>query len=103
MKPKTIQEINQIYNLEIQKIVKTIKKQKPKKVLLQFPEGMKPHAQTISKEIENQTNTQTFIWMNSCFGACDLPTNTKELGIDLIIQFGHSKWRYKDNKNIKEL
>ena len=100
MKTKTIQEIKQIYNLEIEKIVKTIKNQKPKKILLQFPEGMKPYAQTISKEIENQTNTETFIWMNTCFGACDIPTNTKELGIDLIIQFGHSKWK---NKNIKEL
>jgi 2-(3-amino-3-carboxypropyl)histidine synthase len=102
MKSKTIQEINQIYNIEIEKIIKTIKKQKAKKTLLQFPEGMKPYAQTISNHLENQTNTQTFIWMNSCFGACDLPTNTEKLGIDLIIQFGHSKWRYK-GKKIKEL
>jgi len=101
MKTKSIQEINQIYNLEISKIVKTIKKQKSKKTLLQFPEGMKPYAQTISDEIEKQTNTKTFIWMNSCFGACDIPTNTKKLGIDLIIQFGHSKWGYE--KNIEEL
>ena len=102
MKPKTISEITQIYNLEIERIVKTIKSQKAKKILLQFPEAMKPHAQTISQEIEESTNTTCFIWLNSCFGACDIPTNTKGLGIDLIIQFGHSKWGYK-NKDIKEL
>ena len=100
MKPKTIQEINQIYNLEIQKIVKTIKKQKPKNILLQFPEGMKPYSQTITDEIESQTNTNCMIWLDSCFGACDIPIETKDLGTDLIIQFGHSKWNF-NNKNIK--
>jgi len=95
MKPKSFQEINEIYDLEINKIVKTIKKQKAKNILLQFPEAMKPYSIEISKEIENKTKSKCFIWLDSCFGACDIPLETKKLGFDLIIQFGHSKWNFK--------
>lgn len=95
MQKKTFDEINQIYDLEIDKIIDTIKKNKSKKVLLQFPEGMKPYAQEISDEISGKTNCECFIWMDSCFGACDVPIETEKLGIDLIIQFGHSEWKFK--------
>lgn len=96
MKQKTIQEVNEIYELEIPRILKTIKKQKAKKILLQFPDGLKPYAQIIVDEIENKTNSQCFIWMDSCYGACDIPIETKSLRISLIIQFGHSKWNYRE-------
>jgi len=100
MQKKSILEINELYNLELPKIVKTLKNQKVKNILLQFPEGMKPYAQTIVDEIESQTNCNCLIWLDSCFGACDIPIETQNLGVDLIIQFGHSKWNFKD-KNIK--
>jgi 2-(3-amino-3-carboxypropyl)histidine synthase len=104
MENKTIQEIEEIYDLELEKVVKTIKQENAKKVLLQFPEGMKPYAQTIANEIETLTNNkcQCVIWMGTCFGACDLPMDTSRLGIDLAIQFGHSNWGFK-KKDIKEL
>ena len=101
MQKKTFKEINEKYDLEIKKIIKTIKKNKSKKVLLQFPEGMKPYAQVICDEISNRTNCKSFIWIGSCFGACDVPLEVEKLGIDMIIQFGHSKWNYQKEKNIK--
>lgn len=101
MKNKSINEINEIYDLELNKIIKTIKKQKAKRVLLQFPEGLKPYAQVISSYIEQEAGCQCFIWLNSCYGACDVPLETERLGIDLIIQFGHSKWNYE--KEVKVL
>jgi len=91
MKTKTIQEINEIYDLELERVVGTIKKNKAKKVLLQFPEGMKPYAQKIVDEVEDKVNCNCFIWLGSCFGACDLPLEVERLGVDLIVQFGHSK------------
>ncbi len=91
---KSISEISEVYDLELDKIMKTIKKQKSKKVLLQFPEGMKPYAQVINDYIEDKTKCQCFIWMGSCYGACDVPLETEKLGIDLIIQFGHSEWKF---------
>ena len=103
MQKKTISEINETYELDIDKIVKTIRKEKAKKVLLQFPEGMKPYAQVIVDELEEKTGSEFYIWLGTCFGACDLPIETERLGIDLIVQFGHSKWNYSEEKNIQEL
>jgi len=92
---KTIKEIEEIYDLEIEKIIKTVKNRNFKKILLQFPEGMKQYSQTICDEIEQKTNCNCFIWMGTCFGACDIPLEAKNLKIDLIVQFGHSKWKTK--------
>jgi len=103
MEKKTISEIQEIYDIEIKKIIKTIKKEKAKKVLLQFPEGMKPYSQEICSFIEDKTSCNCFIWLNSCFGACDVPVHVEKLGIDLVVQFGHSSWKFKgkDTKVVK--
>jgi len=98
MKEKTIEEINEIYDLETEKIIKTIKKQRAKKVLLQFPEGLKPYSTTIAREIENKTKSECFIWFGTCFGACDVPVDIENIGVDLVVQFGHSRWNFKDKK-----
>jgi 2-(3-amino-3-carboxypropyl)histidine synthase len=102
MKQLSINELQEKYDLELDKVISEIKKNKCKKVLLQFPEGLKPYAQTITDEIESKTQAKCFIWMGTCFGACDLPLETERLGMDLIIQFGHSKWNYKA-KEIQEI
>ncbi|MBI5149065.1 diphthamide synthesis protein [Candidatus Pacearchaeota archaeon] len=88
------------YDLEIDKIVKIIKKEKAKLVLLQFPDGLKPKATQVAEEIEKQTKATCIIWFGSCFGACDIPQVQHLKEIDLIIQFGHTEWHVK-NKNIK--
>lgn len=98
MEKKTFKEINQIYDLEIDRIVNTIKKQKAKKILLQFPDGMKPYATVIAEEVEKSADCECLIWLGSCFGACDVPLEAERAGIDLIIQFGHSKWKAIDKK-----
>ncbi len=98
MQNKTISEIEQIYELELEKVFNVIKKNHVKKVLLQFPEGMKPYSTVIAKEIENKTGCKILIWLGSCFGGCDVPLDVERLGVDLIVQFGHSKWGFKDKK-----
>lgn len=80
------------YNLELERIIKEIKKQKAKLVCLQLPDGLKPHAAEIAAEIGDRTDAACLIWLGSCFGACDLPLHLKKLGVDLLIQFGHSAW-----------
>jgi len=92
---KSMSNIEEKYNLELERIVKEIKKQKAKKVLLQFPDGLKQYSMAITKELEKRTNNKVnfLIWMGSCFGACDIPNPGKlEKDIDLLIQFGHSKF-----------
>ena len=81
-----------MYNLELGKAVKQIKKSKAKLVLIQLPEGLKPKAELIKKELESKTNSAVLIWMGSCFGSCDVPENVRKLGVDLIVQWGHSEW-----------
>jgi 2-(3-amino-3-carboxypropyl)histidine synthase len=93
---KSLSEIQEIYDLELDRVVSTVEKQKAKFVLLQFPEGLKPYAQVICDYIEENCSCNCFIWMGSCYGACDLPLEVERLGIDLIVQFGHSKWNYKN-------
>ncbi|MCK4521713.1 MAG: diphthamide synthesis protein [Nanoarchaeota archaeon] len=78
------------YNLEPNKAVKEIKNKKAKTVLIQLPDGLKPKAKEIADFIENNTNAKCFIWMGSCYGACDIP-NVKDF--DLLIQWGHSEFR----------
>jgi len=96
---KTISEINEKYELEIPKIIKNIKNKKAKKILLQFPEGLKPYSQVICDEIESKMDNkiECMIWLGDCYGGCDIP-NVDDLGIDMIVQFGHSEWNFKDKK-----
>lgn len=93
--------MNNNYKFEINKIIKTIKKEKARIVCLQLPEGLKPQALRIADEIETKTKAQCIIWLGSCYGACDIPQGLEKLGIDLLIQFGHSAWPYKDIKILK--
>jgi len=95
-------EILDKYELEIEKIVKTIRTNKAKLIVLQFPDALKPYATQIAKEIESKTQGKCLIWLNSCFGACDIPLEIKNLNPapDMLIQFGHSKWEKTNNLNI---
>lgn len=93
--------ITNSYDFELDKIIKAIKKEKAKLVCLQLPEGLKPRALKIVDEIESKTRAQCIIWLGSCYGACDIPSGLEKLGIDLLIQFGHSAWPYTDIKILK--
>lgn len=88
------------YGLESDKIIGAIKKEKAKLVCLQFPEGLKPQALKVADEIETKTKAKCIIWLGSCYGACDVP-QLEKIGIDLLVQFGHSVRPYKNLKIIK--
>ena len=96
---KTFEEIEEKYELELDRIVKNIKEIKAKKVLLQFPDGIKPYATLIVDELEKLSEKEKlkiefFIWLGSCYGACDIPVGLENITpkIDLVIQFGHVSW-----------
>ncbi len=81
--------MEEIYDLELNRVIREIKKQKASSVLVQLPEGLKPKALEIVDEIESQSNAKCFIWIDSCYGACDIP-ELKMIKVDLLVQFGHS-------------
>ena len=91
-------------DLEIKKVIQVIKKKKAKTVLLQFPEGLKAKAIKIASEIEKKTKAKVFVWLNSCYGACDLPLlGFLEKKIDLVFSFGHSLWPFQTKVRAKEI
>ncbi|MEM2873875.1 MAG: diphthamide synthesis protein [Candidatus Nanoarchaeia archaeon] len=88
------------YNLNINKVVAEIakiKKENPK-VCLQLPDGLKQHATKIYDEVskklkDSNLKAQLWLWAGSNFGACDLPLQLKNIGFDLLINFGHTAFR----------
>jgi len=93
MKEKTIGEVQEKYNLELEKVISEIKKTKAKLVLLQFPDGLKVYATAIVDYLRDKTKAEFLIWLGSCYGACDTPVGLEKLNpkIDLTIQFGHNE------------
>ena len=81
------------YDLELEKVVNKIKDEKSKLVCVQLPSGLKPKADEIQDAIQKKTQAKVVIWGGSCFGACDIPLQVERLGVDLIVQWGHSEWR----------
>lgn len=80
------------YDLELEKVAKEIKKSRAKNVCIQLPDGLKPEAGNIAKELEEKTGANIMIWAGSCYGACDVPLSVENLGVDLLVQWGHSAW-----------
>ncbi|MBN2566508.1 diphthamide synthesis protein [Candidatus Woesearchaeota archaeon] len=80
------------YDLRIDEAISTIRQEKAKRVLLQLPDGLKPKAAEIQRAIRKETDTEVLIWAGSCFGACDRPVAAKNMGCDLVIQWGHARW-----------
>ena len=92
----SLKDLEEKYKLELDRIIKEIEEKKPKTVLLQFPDGLKPYSKEIADFIEEKTKIKPQIWLGTCFGACDLP----KVDVDLLIQFGHSPWGKKEFNEI---
>ena len=81
------------YDLELERVASEIKKQKAKLVCIQLPDGLKNKATEIADFLGKNTSAKILIWMSTCFGACDTPNLDKvRPKVDMLIQFGHSKW-----------
>ena len=78
------------YNLELEKAAEEIKKNNAKLVCIQLPDGLKPKAKEIQEYLEKNTNSKIVIWLGSCWGGCDIPLQVEKLGVDLLVQWGHS-------------
>ncbi len=79
------------FDFEEERIKQEIIKLGAKRVLLQFPEGLKPEGPRIAEIVET-TGALPIISADPCYGACDVAFNEAEsLGVDLIVHFGHAK------------
>ena len=87
-----------VYDLELERVCNMIKDNSFKKVCIQLPDGLKPKAAEIKDNIEKNTSAQCLIWLGSCYGACDVPFQVQDVGVDFIVQWGHSEWEYQSNQ-----
>lgn len=78
------------YQFNIKEIIDEINKINAQKVGLQFPEGLKIHAISIARQIEEETGVTVFISGDPCFGACDVADVTMKNMVDLLVHFGHT-------------
>lgn len=78
------------YELELENVIRKITDIEAKIVCIQLPDGLKPKAREIVDEIEARSDARVFIWLGSCFGACDVPLGLEKMKIDLLISWGHN-------------
>lgn len=82
------------YELEMDKALASIKKEKAKTVCIQLPDGLRPKAKDIQETIKKRTGADVLLWAGSCYGSCDVPFEVKQLGVDLLISWGHPVWKH---------
>jgi 2-(3-amino-3-carboxypropyl)histidine synthase len=79
------------FDLEEERVKQEILRLGAKRVLLQFPEGLKSEAPRLAKTVE-KAGALPIVSADPCYGACDLATEAAEsLGADLIVHYGHAK------------
>ncbi|MDO8555917.1 MAG: diphthamide synthesis protein [Nanoarchaeota archaeon] len=76
------------YDLEFDKMIVRIQKEKAKTVCLQVVDGLKPFAPAIAQYLEAETKAKVVVWLDTNWGSCDYPAFLK--GIDLLINVGHT-------------
>ena len=100
-------------NFETPKLIRELKKRKPKKVLVQLPEGIKQNSVEILETIE-PLGIKVIFSGETSWGGCSIALQEAEaLNVDLIVHFGHAKFidadfpilyiEVKDELNLKPL
>lgn len=80
-----------MYDLENRFVLDEIMQRKAKKVLLQFPEGLRGHALETVKWLSERSGAEFYVSGDPCYGACDIPiSSAKSLAADLVVHYGHS-------------
>jgi 2-(3-amino-3-carboxypropyl)histidine synthase len=81
-----------LYDFEIERVSEEIRRRNAKRVLLQLPNGLRPHALKLLQALREQTNAGFILSGDTCFGACDIAVHQAEaLEADLLVHYGHSQ------------
>jgi len=85
----------EFYEVDVSKILEVIKERKPRKVLIQLPEGFKRHyyevADSIKKELEYPIDVD--VDLSPSYGSCFMDLNMLA-NYDLVIHLGHDPYPY---------
>jgi diphthamide biosynthesis enzyme Dph1/Dph2-like protein len=92
MTHSTVENVS--YDLQLDDAIRQMQEQQAKLVLIQLPDGLKPHADEIQRLIKSALpEVQLVFWADSCYGACDAPLHVRHLGFEMLLAFGHAPWR----------
>ncbi len=81
-----------VLNFELDELKKELKKYKPKRVLVQLPEGIKGETFNLLKVFQ-ELNIEALFSGETCWGGCSVAVEeAKSVKADLIVHFGHSKF-----------
>jgi len=81
------------FDFEEENLQEELKKRSAKRVLIQLPEGLKPHGPELARIVE-ETGALPIVSADPCYGACDLAVQeAQSLNADLIVHFGHTQVR----------
>ena len=90
-----------MYDFEETRLIEEIRRRSPKRVLLQFPEGLKPLAAKLADTLEQKTGVEIFVSGDPCYGACDLALlQMKQLQADLLVHVGHAEIPSQSSRDV---
>jgi len=79
------------FNLEEERLREEIIRRGAKRVLLQFPEGLKAEGPRLAAMVKG-TGALAIVSADPCYGACDLASlDAETLSADLLVHYGHSR------------
>jgi 2-(3-amino-3-carboxypropyl)histidine synthase len=80
------------YDLDLPEVWRAVRGRGARRVLLQFPDGLRDHAARIAALLTQETGAEAVVSGEPCYGACDTPSASqlRAAGADLLVQFGHS-------------
>ncbi|MCA1812838.1 MAG: diphthamide biosynthesis enzyme Dph2 [Halobacteriales archaeon] len=83
---------DETYDLDLEEVWQRVRQRGAKRVLLQFPDGLRDYAPGIAKLLTQRTGAEAVLSGEACYGACDTPSASAlhAAGADLLVQFGHS-------------
>ena len=85
-----------VLDFENEKLIGELKRIKPKRVLIQLPEGVKQNAFDMLKIFED-LNIEAVFSGETCWGGCAISVEeAKTVNADLIVHFGHSEYAKVD-------
>ncbi|MCL4345302.1 MAG: diphthamide biosynthesis enzyme Dph2 [Candidatus Thermoplasmatota archaeon] len=71
------------------RVISRLKEMGAKRILLQLPDGLKPHVFDYFNELSR--NFQVIVSSEGFFGACDTGTMDEYKGVDAVVQMGHTE------------
>mgnify|MGYP000150215207 CR=1 FL=1 len=82
-----------VYNFELDRVVREVRSRRARRVILQFPDGLKVYALKLAGEIESKCGVDVIVLADPCYGGCDVAFDeARRLSADLIIHFGHTQF-----------